>query len=164
MENWYLIRCKPRKEAVAITYLRDKNVEVYFPMMEQLVMRKCAISRLLKPLFPSYIFGKFDVNEKYSLVQWGHGVREIVSFGSYPLPVPLQIIEAIKSRADGGNIIKKARRFEKGDQVTITAGPFRNLTGIFDHWVSDTERICILLNYMRYGARVDIHYSLAEHI
>ncbi len=164
MENWYLIRCKPRKEAVAISYLTDKNVEIYFPMMERLMMRKGAFTKLLKPLFPSYMFGKFDVNEKYSLVQWGHGVKEIVSFGHYPLPVPCHIIETIKTRAEGGNIIKKARRFKKGDQVEITAGPFRSLTGIFDHWISDTERICILLNCIRYGARVDVHYSLAEHV
>lgn len=86
MENWYLVRCKPRKEGVAISYLRDKGVETYFPMMEQLIIRNGSVSKLLKPLFPSYMFGKFDLNEKYSLVQWGHGVKEIVSFGNYPCP------------------------------------------------------------------------------
>jgi transcriptional antiterminator RfaH len=164
MENWYLIQSKPRKEELATNYLREKGIEIYFPMMEQVVTRNGAFAKTVKPLFPSYIFGKFDVNEKYSLVQWGHGVREIVSFGSYPLPVPFQIIETIKGRANGGSIIKKARRFRKGDQVAITAGPFRNITGIFEHWISDTERICILLNCIGYGARVDVHYSLAEHI
>ncbi len=164
MENWYLIRCKARKQAVAMSYLRDKGIEIYFPMMEQLIVRNGSASKLLKPLFPSYMFGKFDLNEKYALVQWGHGVREIVSFGNYPLPVPSYIIETIKRRAEGGNVIKKARRFKKGDQLAITAGPFRNITGIFEHWISDTERICILLNCIGYGARVDVHYSLAEHI
>lgn len=164
MEKWYLIQSKPRKEEIAREYLSRKGVEIYFPLMERVVVRSGAAAKVLKPLFPSYLFGKFELHEKHALVKYGIGVREIVSFGDYPLPVPDDIIEAIRERACGGDIIRKARRFAKGDLVVISAGPFRNITGVFDHWISDTERICILLNCIGYGPRIDIHYSLAEHV
>ncbi len=164
MEKWYLIRSKPHGEEKARGYLAGKGIEIYFPLMEKVIVRRGAAVKILKPLFPSYIFGRFDLNEKYPLVRYGHGVREIVGFGDYPLPVPESIIEAIRARAGGGSVIRKARQFAKGDAVAINAGPFRNLTGIFDHWVSDTERVCILLNCIGYGPRIDVHYSLAEHV
>lgn len=164
MEKWYLIQSKPHREEIAHSYLTSKGIEIYFPLMEKVIIRNGAAVKRLKPLFPSYLFGRFDLSSKYALVRFGHGVREIVGFGDYPLPVPEDIIEAIRVRAGGGNIIRKARRFAKGDQVAINAGPFRNMTGIFDHWVSDTERVCILLNCIGYGPRIDVHYSLAEHI
>lgn len=161
MEKWYLIQSKSRKEETAREYLTRKGVEIYFPLMESVVIRGGASLKILKPLFPSYLFGRFKLNEKYALVKYGHGVKEIVGFGGYPLPVPDEIIETIRTRGGGGNIIRKARRFRKGDLVAINAGPFKDITGVFDHWVSDTERICILLNCIGYGPRIDVHYSLA---
>lgn len=164
MQKWYLIQSKPRREEGAGEYLSRKGIEIYFPLMERVVVRNGSSSTALKPLFPSYLFGKFELHEKYALVKYGHGVSRIVGFGDYPLPVPDEIIEAIRVRAGGGNVIRKARRFAKGDVVAINSGPFRNITGVFDHWISDSERICILLNCIGYGPRMEVHYSQAEHV
>jgi len=164
MEKWYLIQSKPHKEEGAGEYLSRKGIEIYLPLMERVVVRNGSSSLALRPLFPSYLFGKFDLHEKYALVKYGHGVRQVIGFGDYPLSVPDEIIEAIRARAGGGNIIRKARRFKKGDIVALTSGPFRNITGVFDHWISDSERICILLNCIGYGPRMEVHYSQAEHV
>lgn len=164
MRKWYLIRTKPRSEEIAGSYLAGKAIETYLPLMEQMTVRKGAMNKALKPLFPSYVFARFELNSDFALVNWAHGVREIVSFGGNILPVPDYIIEAIKNRAEGGAVIKKARRFSKGDRVAIAAGPLKDFIGVFDHWVSASERVCILLNSIGYGPRVEVHYSLAEHI
>jgi transcription antitermination factor NusG len=58
------------------------------------------INRELKPLFPGYIFGKFDLDENYPLVRWARGVKKVLGFGGYPIPVSEEAIEIIKARID----------------------------------------------------------------
>lgn len=52
-----------------------------------------------RPFFPGYLFVRLDCTEdRWSSVHSTRGVRRIVSFGGYPLPVDDGIIVEIRAR------------------------------------------------------------------
>jgi transcriptional antiterminator RfaH len=161
---WYVIQTKPKKEEEAKSYLSVKGIEVFNPLMETFAQRNGRMNKELKPLFPNYIFGKFELERNYTLVKWARGVTRILGFGGVPAPVSEKVIEEIKSRSDGSGIVKAAYDFSPNDKVRIKSGPLRDLMGIFENWVPEKERVRILLNLIGYQPSVEIHCSMIEKL
>jgi transcriptional antiterminator RfaH len=164
MNLWYVIQTKPKKEEEAKSYLSTKGVEVFYPLMEYFLLRKGRMNKELKPLFPGYIFGKFDLYQNYPLVRWAKGVKKVLGFGEYPTPISEQVVEVIRVRTDTHGIVRLKHHFRANDVIRIKTGPLRDLLGIFERWVSDSERVRILLNLMGYQPVVEIHYSMIEKV
>jgi transcription elongation factor/antiterminator RfaH len=164
MKNWYVIQTKPKKETEAESYLLTKGVEAFNPLMETFALRSGRMSKELKPLFPGYIFGKFDLDENYPLVRWARGVKKVLSFGGYPTPISEEAVEIIKERADTQGVVRLKHHFEADDVIRIKGGPLKDLLGIFERWISDSERVRILLNLMGYQPAIEIHYSMIEKV
>jgi len=163
--EWYVIQTKPKKEDEAKSYLSMKGLEIFNPFMENFVIRNGKINKELKPLFPGYIFGKFELEKDYSLVRWGRGVRKILGLGGgYPTPVSEEVVEIIRKRLDTHGIVRKSYHFEANDRVRVKSGPMKDLLGIFERWVSDSDRVRILLNLIGYQPAVEMHYSMIEKV
>ena len=162
---WFVIQTKPKKEEEARSYLSLKGVEIFNPLMENFLIRNGKISKEYKPLFPGYMFGKFDLEQDYSLVRWGRGVKKILGLGrNYPTPVSEEVVEIIKRRTDSYGIVRKSYHFEANDRIRIKSGPLKDLLGIFERWVSDSERVRVLLNLIGYQPAVEMHYSMIEKV
>ena len=164
MNLWYVIQTKPKKEEEAKFYLSTKGLEIFNPLMEAFLARNGRLNKELKPLFPSYIFGKFDLEQDFSLVRWARGVKKILGNGVYPSPVSEEVIEMIKKRADRDGVIRRTYYIEPNDVIRIKSGPLKDLLGIFERWVSDSDRVRILLNLIGYQPAVELHYSMIEKV
>jgi transcription antitermination factor NusG len=164
MKNWYVIQTKPKKEEEASSYLSAKGLEIFSPLMESFMIRNGSINKELKPLFPGYIFGKFVLDSDYSLVRWGRGVKKVLGLGGYPTPVSEEVVEIVKRRADSSGIVRINHPFRPNDMVRIKSGPLRDLLGIFERWMSDGERVRILLNLIGYQPAVEMHWSMLEKV
>ena len=162
---WFVIQTKPKKEEDAKCYLTMKGLEIFSPLMENFLIRNGSLSKELRPLFPGYIFGKFVLDSDYSLVRWGRGVKKILGLGgNFPTPVSEEVVEIIKRRTDGNGIVRKSYHFEGNDKIRIKSGPLKDLLGIFERWVSDSERVRVLLNLIGYQPGVELHYSMIEKV
>jgi len=164
MRNWYVLQTKPKKEGEAKSYLSTKGVEVFNPLIETFIPRNGRISKELKPLFSSYIFAKFELEQNYPLVRWARGIKRVLGFGGYPTSVSEEVIEMIRKRTDDSGVIRKTNQFKFNDMVRIKSGPLKDLSGIFERWVSDNERVRILLNLIGYQPAIEIHCSLVEKV
>ena len=164
MNLWYVIQTKPKKEEEAQSYLSTKGVEIFNPLMESFLARNGRVNKELKPLFPGYIFGKFDLEQNYPLVRWGRGVKKILGFGGYPISVSEEVIEIIKGRTDSNGVVREKYHFEANDVIRVKSGPLKDLLGIFERWVSDTDRVRVLLNLIGYQPAVELHYSMIEKV
>lgn len=162
--NWYVIQTKPKKEEAATSYLTTKGVDIFGPKIEAHSLRAGKMVRELKPLFPGYLFGKLNLEQDYSLVRWGRGVRKILGFGGYSIPVSEEVIEIIKNRVDSNGVVRKKAHFKPNDLVRIKSGPLKDLVGIFDRWVSEGERVRILMNLIGYQPAIEMHYSMLEKV
>ena len=164
MKNWYVIQTKPKKEGEAESYLSTKGVEIFNPLMETFALKNGRMSKELKTLFPGYIFGKFDLEQNYPLVRWGRGVKKILGFGGYPTSISEEVVEIIKERTDTEGIVRLKQNFKTNDVIRIKTGPMKDLLGIFERWVSDNERVRVLLNLIGYQPAVEMHYSMIEKV
>jgi transcriptional antiterminator RfaH len=164
MENWYVIQTKPKKEEEATSYLSTKGVEIFSPLMEAFVTKNARTTKELKSLFPGYIFGKFDLEQNYPLVRWARGVKCVLGFGGYPTSVSEGIVEVIKERTDARGIVRVKGDYSPNEVVRVKAGPLKDLLGIFERWVSDSDRVRILLNLIGYQPSIELHYSMIEKV
>ena len=164
MKAWYVIQTKPKKEAEAKSFLGRKGLEIFFPLMEAFSQKKGRINKEIKPLFPNYVFGKFDAVRDYTLVKYGKGVSKIVSFGEGPAPISAMVVEEIRARAGESDIIRRKFQLKPHDRVVVKSGPFRDLLGVFEKWLPEKERVRILLNLIGYQPEIELHYSMVEKV
>lgn len=164
MENWYVIQTKPKKEEEATSYLSTKGVEIFSPLMETFTTRNAKVTKELKPLFPSYIFGKFDLEQNYPLVRWARGVKCLLGFGGYPTSISKEVVEIIRERTDARGIVRVKGDYRPNDVVRVKTGPLKDLLGIFERWVSDGDRVRILLNLIGYQPSIELHCSMIEKV
>jgi len=164
MNLWYVIQTKPNREEQVHSFLSLKGVEMFGPRVETFALANGKGRQELKSLFPTYLFGKFDIEQDYPLVRWARGVRRILSFGGNPTPVSEEIVELIKGRTDADGIVRRRLSLLPNDVVRINVGPLKDLVGLFERWVSDRERVRILLNVIGYQPAVELHVSMIEKV
>jgi transcriptional antiterminator RfaH len=144
--DWYLVRTKPGKERWVHDQLAVILPEVFLPLLEAKAPRWGKMAWSTGPLFPCYIFARFDLQSRYFDVKYMPGVQGIVSAGNDPLAVPLEVINDIKSRGVEGVVRIEEKALGHGERVQIVKGPFRGFEAIFERYLSGAERVSILLN------------------
>jgi transcription antitermination factor NusG len=114
-----------------------------------------------KPLFPRYIFARFEVDRLLSKVLFTRGVQSVVSFGSVPAEINDEIISFIQSQVAEDGFVRVGEHFKTGDQVVINDGPLRSLSGVFERQVNGSDRVLILLSTIHYQGSVVVD---REHV
>ena len=161
--KWYVVQSKPREEERAEHFLKEKGLQAYLPRMEVMSTRAGRSVAKEKPLFPSYLFCRFDPNEHLVYVRWTKGVLKILPESVYPAPVEDQVVTSILNLEQKDGIIRR-KPLKKDDRIRIASGPMKDILGIFDHWTSDQGRVRVLLNFINYQAKVELHHSQVERV
>ncbi|MGH7984778.1 MAG: transcription termination/antitermination protein NusG [Candidatus Binataceae bacterium] len=144
--NWYLVRTKPGKERWVRDQLGVILPEVFLPMLEARTPRWGRMTWAVTPLFPCYMFARFDLQERYFDVKYMPGVQGLVSAGRDPLAVPSVVIDEIRQRGENGVVKLPEESFGNGDHLRVVDGPFRGFEAVFERYLSGTERVAILLS------------------
>ena len=152
---WYAIYTKPGKEDTVASRLQGIGIDVLNPKLKTKKYKRNKLAEVIEPLFPCYLFARFD-KEKYThLITYTRGVRYIVG-KQHPIVVYDEIIETIREGMEDGDIIViKPGRFEKGERVLIREGPFRDFYGIFEREIKGNERVMILLETIHYKIELE---------
>jgi transcriptional antiterminator RfaH len=146
---WFLVRSKPRQEAVALTHLVRQGYESYLPLfaIEKLVRRKTTVVQ--EPMFARYLFVRLDISgqgHSWSPIRSTVGVSELVCFGSRPARVDAALIATLREREMAQQANPDAL-FAAGDSVRITEGAFAGLEAIYQ--MNDAEgRAMVLLDLL----------------
>jgi transcriptional antiterminator RfaH len=144
--EWYLVRTKNGKEGWVRDQLAASLTEVFLPLLQARASRWGKKVWSVVPLFPCYVFGRFDLQTHYFDVKYTTGVQGLVSAGTDPLSMPEYVIDEIKRRGVNGMVKIEEKSFSKGEQVRVVDGPFRTFEAIFERYLSGAERVAILLN------------------
>ena len=131
--------------------------------MEVITIRGCRSVMKEKPLFPGYLFCRFDPEESLAHVRWTKGVAKILPESVSPMPISEDIIAAMRDLEQKDGIIRK-KQLENNDRIRIAGGPMKHILGIFDHWTSEQGRVRVLLNFINYQASVELHHSFVERV
>jgi transcription antitermination factor NusG len=149
-ELWHVLRSKPNKEQFLAGQLESRNVEFYYPQL--LVHPVNPRSSKIRPYFPGYLFVNVDGDGCASVdFRWLPGATGLVSFDSQAATVPDHLVQAIRRQVDrinaaGGEVLAGLK---PGERVLIMEGPFKGYDAIFDSRISGSERVRVLLKFLR---------------
>lgn len=127
--NWYAIQVRPRREFYTATLLQYKGYNPFVPRYESRRQWSDRIARLELPLFPGYIFCKFDVKFKMPIITTT-GVIKIVGKNKMPLPISVEEIEAVCRITEFGYRAEPHPFPAIGTRVRIGGGPLAGIEGI----------------------------------
>jgi transcriptional antiterminator RfaH len=156
-KNWYCVHTKPQREKQAVEQLKSRlGFEVYFPrILLQKTIRRVR-RQVTEPLFPRYLFCRFDIASDYRAVRYAHDVVNLVSFGEDPAVVSDQLVDDLKSWANEDNLVTAKPMFSSGDRVQIAVGPMQGLQAVILEARSESERVAVLLSILGCDARLTI--------
>lgn len=165
--NWYVVHTHPQQEERASHNLKYWGIETLTPKVQANRVNEFTNKpiRMAKPMFPSYIFGRFRYNAEYHRVRFTRGVQSVVTFTGTPTPVEDEIVDLIRSRIGMDGLVKTLDELDElraGDVVVIKDGRFKDLCGVFDREMQDSDRVRILLNTVNFQAHVVVDRAAVQ--
>lgn len=160
--QWFCIQTKRKYEDYATYNLEKKGITVYSPKIEEHIVRNYKNVQRIVPLFPSYIFAKFDLLCEHNKARWTPGVKQILSNRRGPIQIEDEIIDgiavALEQKAFGQSELKT------GDMVTVSSGSFQGLNGIFQYYTSGEARVRVLLDLVHRKIVTEFDSSIIRKI
>jgi transcriptional antiterminator RfaH len=137
------------REVAAAHVLMQRGLDVYLPMLPASA-RGRSRSAVREPLFPGYLFARLDLDSNAWLsARSAPGIAYFLGGDGAPAAVPDELIEEIRTRAEGSSFVRRRPRFEPGQAVVIRHGPFSGLEAIFDSNQSGRGRVRVLLEIVQ---------------
>ena len=163
---WYVIHTRPREELRADQNLKAWSVETFFPLIRKRSFNKSTQRSpyMTKPLFPGYLFARFDATRMLHKVRFTRGVHYVVHCDGQPVSVDQEILNLILERMGEDGYIKMSDDLKPGDKVVVSDGPFRNFVGLFERSLKHSDRIMILLTNINYQGRISIEPEMVRKI
>ncbi|WP_245686130.1 transcription/translation regulatory transformer protein RfaH [Terasakiispira papahanaumokuakeensis] len=150
--HWYAVQCKGGESFRAEDHLKAQGFEVFHPTWTVEKRYRGQLREIKEPLFPFYLFIQLDEHrDNWAPIRSTRGVLQLVRFGTYPLKVDADLIEALKQRSEKA----QHHKLKTGDKVLITRGPFKDLEAIFQTRKGE-DRVIILLNLLQHQQRLSI--------
>ena len=139
--RWYALHVQSRLAGTASTVLRGKGYEVLLPLYRSRRRWSDRMKEVELPLFPGYLFCRFDVHDRLLPVLTTPGVKEIVGAGKTPIPIAAEEIEAVRRVVSSGLATMPWPELPIGGRIYIEAGPLAGLEGI----ITNTDKVCRLV-------------------
>jgi transcriptional antiterminator RfaH len=153
---WYVIRTHPRQELRVQQNLRAGGIESFVPMMRAPRTRRARKYTNAAPLFPQYLFGRFDLAPRLHDVCFTRGVHSVVHAGSRPATIDDGFIGLLRSRMDANGLIQVGEPLQPGERVIVADGPFLALAGVVERMLPERERVIVLLTAVQAAVRVQL--------
>jgi len=160
--DWYCIHTKPKKEEHVELYCRNTlALETYYPQLREYRTVRHGRSLFVGPLFPRYIFCRFNPARSLRAVRYAPETLDVVNVGGRPAIVDDELIADLKQRADKiYHAIADYSALATGESGECTNGLLRGLTTLHVH--KDRDRVAILLSLLKEGANLTISQDWQE--
>ena len=141
---WYLVQTKPKQEFRALENLQNQRFRCVLPTVEVERIASGRRKRVIEPLFSRYLFVYLMPDTGgWSPIRSTRGVSAIVSFGGRFATLPDSCVAALAARPR----LAAEPLFNPGDRVSIAAGPFAGMEGIYELPDGDV-RAMVLIDFM----------------
>lgn len=125
---WFALTVKHQHERSVAGALAANGVDTFLPLYRVRRRWSDRVRELEAPLFPGYIFGRFDGGSRVRVLAIP-GVRHIVGFGGSPAPLQTGDLDAIRAALAAKLPIGPWPYPQPGDRVRIESGPLRGVEG-----------------------------------
>jgi transcription elongation factor/antiterminator RfaH len=159
VQGWFVARTKPRREMATAAILGQRGIEVFVPTMASR-RRGSARDTVIEPLFPGYLFARFDTDsDAWLTTRSAPGIAYFLGSDGSPSPLPDELVEAIRARTDERVASRRVIPFRQGESVLIKNGPFAGIEAVFDGCLTARGRVRVLLEIVQrvVPVSVDVH-------
>jgi transcription antitermination factor NusG len=125
---WFALQVRPQYEKIVESCLRGKGYEVLLPLYRCRKRWSDRVKVLELPLFPTYLFCRFDINMRLPVLSTS-GVCRAVGIGKTPYPVDDNEMAAIQAVVDSGLGVLPCPYFQPGQKIRIELGPLAGVEG-----------------------------------
>jgi len=157
--SWFAVFTRPHYEKMAAASLRSKGYDEFLPLCPSRARSARPSDRSQLPLFPRYLFCRFDVTRRLPILT-APGVIGVVSSGRNPLPVMPHEIEGVQRIIQSGLTPTPHARFRDGQRVVLTQGPLKGVQGfLISH--KSVHRLLVVVTILGRGVSVEIDVNWA---
>jgi transcriptional antiterminator NusG len=160
--NWYVLQTKTGHEDRVRIWLENKSecLSILLPKKEIMVASSGRKRKLLKPLFPGYIFVETELNDKFRYeIKNTPGVINFISSGNEPIPVRESEIEYIMALVNDSKTPLPETTFEVGDFAQIISGPFMGASGVINEIDIKRKKIKVVIDILGKQVSIDLDYD-----
>jgi len=159
MKRWYLVYCKRGEQARAKAHLENQGVECFYPEIEVEKMLRGKKQVVKEPLFPSYVFIRFDyeIGPSFTTIRSTRGITDFIRCGAMPQEVQGDLIMELKQleqlELDEG--VKLLKLPKQGEAIQVLEGQFAGITAIYQEPDGD-KRSFLLIEMINRPVKVSI--------
>jgi transcriptional antiterminator RfaH len=158
---WFCLKSKPRQEAVAVRNLKAVGeIEIFFPRIRRTRRGHEKNKEVVEPLFPGYIFVKFNPEDSQGTVKSTRGVLHLVSKGGKAVDVENKVIEELKALGPEGILSMLDEELKVGAKIKVIRGIFAGSEGEVLKLATPQKRIAVLLTLL--GAQQSVEMPMDD--
>ena len=153
---WFCLKAKPKREHIAAAYLRESSgIDVFCPRVRFRKQTARGLVWFIEPMFPGYLFARFEYDASHRLVRQGRGISGFVQFGDRFGLLPDLLIEELKARVGESEMVEVAPSFVPGQNVQISQGPFQGREALVTRYIAAKDRVEVLIEWMGRSLRAE---------
>jgi transcription termination/antitermination protein NusG len=154
---WYALQVRPRYEKTIASALLSKGYEGFLPLYIQRSRWSDRIKEVKLPLFPGYLFCRFDVSKRLPILVTP-GVIRIIGIGGTPYPVDEHEIQALQAIIISNLQAQPWSYMNVGQKVRIEFGVLAGVEGILTG-VKGSSKLVVSVSLLKRSVAVEIDES-----
>jgi transcriptional antiterminator NusG len=173
--KWYIIHAysgferkvrESLESRIAAFGLENKIGRIMIPTEPVTELRNGKKYTIERVFLPGYVLVEMDLdNELWHIIKNTPRVTGFLGTGDTPVALSEQEVSSILFRADVAKDKPTLRiRFEKGEQVRITEGPFANFTGAVDEINEDKQTLKVMVSIFGRSTPVEIEFAKVDKV
>ena len=175
LAKWYVVQVytgfetrveKAIKEEADKRSLLEKIEEIYIPTEKVLEIKNGAKVEKIKNYFPGYLFIKIEMdNELLYVIRNVDKVSGFVGTNGDPTPISeLEIQKIINKTKEASENPRNAIKFEIGNQVRVSDGPFASFSGTIEEIDEEKQKVKVSVMIFGRATPVNLEFSQIERI
>jgi len=175
-KKWYAVHTysgfenkvkKSLEERIRQEGLEDAFGEILIPMEQVVEMVKGEKKTSKRKFFPGYVLVQMEMDERtWHLVKGTSKVTGFVGSPKSPKDVPaiseLEVSRLTSQISEGTLKPKPKVKFEEGDQVRVTDGPFSNFNGTVEEVKPEKGKVRVLVSIFGRATPVELDFMQVE--
>jgi transcriptional antiterminator NusG len=157
--DWYAIWTRSRHEKFVQEQLSRKEVDVFLPTITKWSRWKDRKKKIDWPLFPGYLFARFDVADRHSVLKCEGVVTIVSSAEGMPSPIPDIEIDGIRTLVNSELSYDPCPLIKEGMMVEVRHGP---LKGVIGRLVRKGAHARLVLSVDLIGQAVSVEVDAAD--
>jgi transcription termination/antitermination protein NusG len=173
--KWYIVHAYSNfekkvaesiREQARVQGLEDKFSEILVPTEDVVEIRRGRKVTSERKYFPGYVLVKMDLtDEAYHLIKNTPKVTGFLGSGSKPMPVSeREVARIVGAIEEGVQTARPTIRFEIGEKVRVTDGPFASFDGSVESVDEDRARLRVSVSIFGRATPVDLEYTQVEKV